>query len=632
MEWRKNMKKRILALCLAMVMILPLVACGGGSSSEGSGTENSGSSAPAAQPADGGSTAAPVAATGDAALANSLFVNPNVGKGMYPGTAEPNAITVECSTMSVMNTIKMTYNTEFSIARHGWDTLVKLDAENNIVPAAAESWESAPNAAGDADMVWTFHLRPGMKWVDSTGAVIGDVKASDFVFAWKELLNPDNAAEYYAFAAIFKNAQAYYDYKSGKEGAPAVEWEDVAVKAVDDLTIEFELETYLPYLMQYLKFEVLSPVCEELYNKVGADAYGTAPDKMAYSGSFYMSDWVTDNVITMKRNPEWWDAANVSLETIYFAKYSDANTKYNAFAGGEIDIIDITGEQRAMFTAEGFDVISYVGGYSYYFQINTLPDGANDTYPDASKSDMRSKSLRKAISFALDRRQIIDTVFKNDNEPAQCFTLGISGVNTESFGDVVVAANGGSLYPEHADAAKAKEYLAQALTELGYTDPSQINVTLMTSEGSQNELLSQVVQEQIRQVLGFEPKIEVLTITEARARRNKINYDMFMGGWGPDYNDPMTDLDLWMSGNGNNHTGYANPEYDALIESTKTETDPAKREELFVKAEQIIAEDQFIIPVYWRHEDYVASEKIASGAVRRSFQGYFLAYTTLNEG
>ena len=614
------MKKRILAACLVLAMSLPLAACGGGtpSADTGSGTT----------PAGGGESPETSSLSANAALANSTFVNTNVGKGLYSGTSEPGAITVECSTMSVMNTIKMTYNTEFSIARHGWDTLVKLDAENNIVPAAAESWESAPNAAGQEDMVWTFHLRPGMKWVDSTGAVIGDVKASDFVFAWKELLNPDNAAEYYAFAAIFKNAQAYYDYKSGKEGAAAVEWDDVALKATDDLTIEFELETYLPYLLQYLKFEVLSPVCEELYNQVGADAYGTAPDKMAYSGSFYITEWVTDNVITMKRNPEWWDADSVSLETIHFAKYSDANTKYNAFAGGEIDIIDITGEQRAMFGADGYDVASYVGGYSYYFQINTL-DGPNADHPDASKSDMRSKSLRKAISLALDRRQIIDTVFKNDNEPAQCFTLGISGVNTAEFADAVVAANGGSLYPEHADAAKAKEYLAQALTELGYTDASQINVTLMTSEGSQNELLSQVVQEQIRQVLGFEPKIEVLTITEARARRNKISYDMFMGGWGPDYNDPMTDLDLWMSDNGNNHTGYANPEYDALIESTKSETDAAKREQLFVKAEQIIAEDEFIIPVYWRHEDYVASEKIASGAVRRSFQGYFLAYTTL---
>lgn len=624
------MKKRILSLCLALAMILSLAACGGSSGGDTAGQPT----APASSSA-GGSAAASAAPAGatlskDALLANSTFVNTNVGKGMYMGTSEKDAITVECTTMSVMNTIKMTYNTELSIARHCYDTLVKLNAENSIVPGAAESWESAPNAAGQKDMVWTFHLRPGLKWVDSTGAVVGDLKASDFVFAWKELLNPDNAAEYYGFAAIFKNAQAYYDYKSGVEGAAEVKWEDVGCKALDDTTIQIELETYLPYLLQYMKFEVLSPVCEEFYTKVGADAYGTAPDKMLYSGSFYMTDWVTDNVITVKKNPAWWDADSVSLQTIHFAKYSDVNTKYNAFVGGEIDIIDITGEQRAMFTGETFDVTSYVGGYSYYFQINTL-DGPNDAHPDATKSDMRSKSLRKAISCALDRRQIIDTVFKNDNQPAQAFTLGISGVNTTEFYEAVVAANGGPLYAEHSDAAKAKEYLAQALTELGYTSPSQVDITLMTSEGTQNELLSQVVQEQLRQVLGIEPKIEVLTITEARARRNKLTYDMFMGGWGPDYNDPMTDLDLWMSGNGNNHTGYANPEYDALIEATKSETDANAREKLFIKAEQMIAEDQFIIPVYWRHEDYVASEKILSGAVRRSFQGYFLAYTTLKQ-
>lgn len=619
------MKRRILALCLVLATLFSLIACT--APADKTDPESQGKTETAQT---GGDAAQIEAAASDLAkLANKTFVNENVGKGIHKGTAEKDSITVECSTMSVMNTIKMTYNTELSIARHCYDTLVKLDAENNIVGAAAESWESAPNAAGEKDMVWTFHLRPGAKWVDSTGAVIGDLKASDFVFAWKELLNPDNAAEYYAFAAIFKNAQAYYDYKSGKEGAPEVKWEDVGVKALDDNTIQFELEVYLPYLLQYLKFEVLSPICEEFYNKVGTDAYGTAPDKMAYSGAFYMTNWLTDNSITVVKNPNWWDAASVKLNKIVFVKYSDSNTKYNAFLGDEVDIIDITGEQRQMFSAEGYGVSSYIGGYSYYFQINTLENGANEKYPEAKKSDMRSKSLRKAISCALDRRQIIDTVFKNDNEPAQSFALGITGVNTPTFAEAVVKENGAPLYSETADAAKAQEYLAEALKELGYTDASQIDIALMTSEGTQNELLSQVVQEQLRKVLGIEAKIDVLTITEARSRRNKLNYDMFMGGWGPDYNDPMTDLDLWTSENGNNHTGYASAKYDALIEATKTETDAAAREKLFVQAEQLIAEDMFIIPVYWRHEDYVASEKIASGAVRRSFQGYYLTYTTL---
>ena len=542
-------------------------------------------------------------------------VNPNQGMGYYPGTATAGSIAVECSTMSVMNTTKMTYNTELGIARHTQDCLVKLSpVDNQIVPAAAESWESSADG-----LTWTFKLRPGMKWVDSTGAVVADVTAHDFVFGWRELLNPVNACEYYAFAAVFKNAQAYYDYASGVPGAPEVKIEDVGFKAVDDYTLVCELEHVLPYFLQYVKFEVMSPIYEPFYTEVGTDAYGTAPDKMLYSGAFYMSDWVLESKITTKKNEAWWDAANVSLDQIEWIKYIDTNAKMNAFQGGEVDLIDVTGEQRQMFEAEGFNVSNYIGGYSFYLYCCV----------DDPARDISNKNLRKAIAYALDREQLINTVFKNDSEPSPTFALGISGVNTETFSEAVLAANGGErLYPVNADVAKAQEYLALALAELGKT-ADQIDITFMVSEGTQNELYNQVMQEQLRKNLGIEAKIEVLTITEARARRNAHDYDLFAGGWGPDYNDPMTDLDLWTTTNGNNHTGYSSKKYDALIELAKVETDMVEREQIFVKCEKLIAEDMPIIPTYWRHEDYVVSEKMAEGYARLPFQSYNLIYTKL---
>lgn len=544
-------------------------------------------------------------------------VNPNQGLGYYPGTSTAGSIAVECSTMSVMNTIKMTYNTELGIARHTQDCLVKLSpVDNQIVPAAAESWESTPDG-----LTWTFKLRPGMKWVDSTGAVVGDVTAHDFVFAWRELLNPANACEYYNFAAVFKNAQAYYDYASGVPGAPEVTIDQVGFKAVDDLTLVCELENVLPYFLQYVKFEVMSPIYEPFYTEVGADNYATSPDTALYCGPYYMSEWVLENKIVTKKNPAWWDAANVSLDQIEWIKYTDSNAKMNAFQGGEVDLIDITGEQREMFGAEGFTVSNYVGGYSFYLYCAI----------DNPDRDISNLNLRKAISYALDREQLINTVFKNDSEPSPTFALGISGVNTETFSEAVLAANGGErLYPVNSDEAKAKEYLAKALEELGKT-ADQIDVTFMVSEGTQNELYNQVMQEQLRKVLGIEAKIEVLTITEARARRNAHNYDLFAGGWGPDYNDPMTDLDLWTTTNGNNHTGYSSKKYDALIELAKVETDMVEREQIFVKCEKLIAEDMPIIPIYWRHEDYVVSEKMAEGYARLPFQSYNLIYTKLAE-
>ena len=543
--------------------------------------------------------------------------NPNAGLGYYPGTAEKGAISVECSTMSVMNTAKMTYNTELGIARHTQDCLVKLSSiDNSIVPAAAESWEST----GDG-LTWTFHLRPGMKWVNSKGEVVGDVTANDFVFAWRELLNPANACEYYAFAAVFKNAQAYYDYASGVEGAPEVKIEDVGIKAVDDLTLVCELENVLPYFLQYVKFEVMSPIYEPFYTEVGADNYGTSPETMLYCGPFYMTEWVLENKIVTVKNPYWWDAANVSIDKINWIKYTDTNAKFNAFQGGEVDLIDVTGDQRQMLEAEGFKPSNYIGGYSFYLYANN---------EDTSR-DISNKNLRKAISYALDRTQLINTVFKNDSEPSPSFALGISGVNTATFSGAVIAGNGGErLYPATSDEAKAKEYFELALAELGKT-ADQIDITFMVSEGTQNELYNQVMQEQLRKVLGIEAKLEVLTITEARARRNAHNYDLFAGGWGPDYNDPMTDLDLWETGNGNNHTGYSSAEYDALIEAARTETDMAAREQLFVKAELLLAEDMPIIPIYWRHEDYVVSEKMAEGYARLPFQSYNLIYTKLAE-
>ena len=611
------MKNRILALLLVLAMALSLAACGGSDKPAATQAPAQGDSAPAAEAAPGVSEAAQ--------LANSVYTNANVGKGMYPGTSEKGAITVECSTMDVMNTIKMTYATELAVARHTYDALVKLDGNNAICPAAAESWESS-----DDGMVWTFKLRQGAKWVDSTGAVVADVTANDFVFAWSELINPANASEYSSFGMVFKNAQAYWDYKSG-ESTTEVTLDQVGFKALDDYTLQVELENYQPYFLQTVKFEVLSPVYEPFYNEVGADAYGTAPDKMLYNGAFYMTEWVTDNKIVVVKNPNWYDADSVSLEKITFAKYTDRNTAINAFQGGEIDIIDLAnGDQSGMFTAEGYNVDSFAGGYSFYFYVNNLDEAGVAANEGSKLSDMRSVNLRKAVSYAIDRTQLINTVFKNQNTAPGCFSLGISSVDGGSFGDVVVAANGGQpLYNATADVAKAQEYLAAALEDLGYTDASQIDITLMTSESSTNELFSQVVQEQLRKNLGIEAKIEVLTIGEARARRNAKNYDMFAGGWGPDYNDPMTDLELWTTTNSNNHTGYASEVYDGLIEQTKTETDPAAREQIFVKAELQLAEDMPIIPTYWRAEEYLASEKIASGALRLPFQYYNLIYTTL---
>ncbi|KIR02142.1 Oligopeptide ABC transporter, periplasmic oligopeptide-binding protein OppA [Lachnospiraceae bacterium TWA4] len=525
-----------------------------------------------------------------------------------------NSITAEVTTISVMNPLKMTYNTEFSVARHCWDGLVKFDGDNKIIPAAAESWTPS-----DDGMKWTFKIRKGCKWVDNTGKEVADVTANDFVFGFKELMNPTNAAEYSSFALVFKNAQKYYDFVSGTS-KEEVKFEDVGIKALDEYTLELELEDYLPYFEKYMKFEVLAPVNQEFYEKVGAEKYGTSPDTLLFNGPFYMSDWVTEDSVTVKKNPSWRDASNVSLEEIVFKKFVDANTKLNAYQGGELDIMDATGEQVSQLKDEGVEIHSYSGGYSYYAWMNTT-----------DSSDFRSVNLRHAVSAALDRETIINTVYKNNNQVPPCYTYGIAGVNTDTFADAVVKELGGPLYSGSADVESAKKYLDAALKDLGYTDPSQIKLKIMTSESSQNEQLSQVIMEQIKKNLGITIENETLTITAWRERRNQLKFDFCVGGWGPDYDDPLTDLEVFEGSNGNNHTGYNNKEYNDLIAATKTEKDPVAREKIFIQCEQKLAEDLPLIPLYWRMEDFVVSKKVKEGYIRKPFQGYNLIYTKLAE-
>lgn len=537
--------------------------------------------------------------------------NPNVGQGLFPGTSEPGTIVIDATSQDVMNPIKQTYSDEFSVNRHIWDCLVKLSVDDNsVVPAAAESWESSEDG-----MTWTFHIRQGMKWVDSTGAVIGDVTANDFVFAWSELIKPENACEYAYFGYVFKNAEKYANGECTLD--------EVGFKAVDDYTLVCELENYLPYFLQYVKFEVMAPIYEPFYTKVGADNYGTTPENLAFNGAFYMTEYALEDHITVVRNPEWWDADNVEVQKIVFKKITDNNALLNAFMGGEMDVIDLgDGTMRDTLRGYGYQTASYAGGYSFFFWANCDPN---------SGRDISNVNLRKAISAAIDRTQFINTVYKNDNQPSPSVAFGISGVNTETFGEAVLAANNGEpLYSPTAEPEKAQEYLAAALEELGKT-ADQIDVTLMTSEGTVNELNSQVVQEQVRQVLGIELKTEILTLAEARARRNAHEYDLFHGGWGPDYNDPMTDMDLFETGGGNNHCAYSNPEYDALLDKARAEVDPVAREQLFVQMEQIVADDMVVIPTFWQYEDYAVSEKIASGYNRMPFVALNFIYTKLAE-
>lgn len=580
--------KKVLALVLSAALVVSAFAgCGGNSSktstesiaaseSSAESTEStaSGDSTPAAS---GDATATFTPKTVDAAKTISL------NAGMEP---------------TGLNTLTSTYAIEFSLFKHMYENLVTLDDDDNTVPGAAESWDYDEDT-----LTYTFHLRKDGVWTN------GDpVTAKDFEFAWSQALNPDVASDYAYFLYFIKNAEKYFNGE--------VTWDEVGVKVVDDYTLEVTLEQPTPYALFLFSFGTLAPINQRFYEAVGADLYSTEAQYFCTNGPFALTEWSHNDKIVMQKNDAWHGAADVEVEEIDWKIITDANAALSSFLAGDLDMVGLgTGELIKQATAAGATIQSYTDGTAFYIYFNN-----NDQY-------LSNVNLRRALFNAIDEQKEIDTVWQNDNEPMTSFTApGVSATDGTSFASKV-----GELYAPSRDQEKAKEYLATALSELGCTvDDLSAHLSIDCGDSPTSIAEASFYQEQWRQVLGIEVAVNSMITKQGSQNRKTGNYVMSITGWGPDYNDPNTFLDLWVTDGGNNQTGFSNERYDELIDLASKETDLEKRESYFIECEQIIADQLPIGPAFWRAPSYACSDKIKGGMHRSTFQDINAVYVKLS--
>lgn len=582
--------KKVLALVLSAALVVSAFAgCGGNSSSSTTSTESiaasessaestestaSGDSTPAAS---GDATAIFTPKTVDAAKTISL------NAGMEP---------------TGLNTLTSTYAIEFSLFKHMYENLVTLDDDDNTVPGAAESWDYDEDT-----LTYTFHLRKDGVWTN------GDpVTAKDFEFAWSQALNPDVASDYAYFLYFIKNAEKYFNGE--------VTWDEVGVKVVDDYTLEVTLEQPTPYALFLFSFGTLAPINQRFYEAVGADLYSTEAQYFCTNGPFALTEWSHNDKIVMQKNDAWHGAADVEVEEIDWKIITDANAALSSFLAGDLDMVGLgTGELIKQATAAGATIQSYTDGTAFYIYFNN-----NDQY-------LSNVNLRRALFNAIDEQKEIDTVWQNDNEPMTSFTApGVSATDGTSFAGKV-----GELYAPSRDQEKAKEYLATALSELGCTvDDLSAHLSIDCGDSATSIAEASFYQEQWRQVLGIEVTVNSMITKQGSQNRKTGNYVMSVTGWGPDYNDPNTFLDLWVTDGGNNQTGFSNERYDELIDLASKETDLEKRESYFIECEQIIADQLPIGPAFWRAPSYACSDKIKGGMHRSTFQDINAVYVKLS--
>ena len=570
---------------LAMVMALALLCATFAACGDTSGTSSSAGTSSAASDS-GDSSAAEEGETATGGSGGTLNMR---------NTMEPTSL----------NTLLATYAYDFTPINAMIECLYRDDENDVPQPAGAETVDIS-----DDKLVYTFHLREDATWSNGDPVV-----ATDYEFAWQQALNPEVASDYAYMLYFIHNAEPYFNGE--------VEWSEVGVKVIDDYTLEVTLDNPLPYATDLFAFPTLAPINQKFYEEVGADKYATDAEYFCCNGMYELTEWSHNSQIVFQKREDYWNADAVGPDEIVYKIITDSQAGLNSYLSREIDYTDLdSGEVVQQAEAAGFEVGVKPARSSYYLIVNT-----EDEF-------MSNQNLRLALAYSIDKQALVDTVYQNDNQPMTSFTppaiMGAAGADGPSFQEALLEERG-EMYPGSGDLEKAQEYLQAALEELGCT-VDELNLSIDCADDSLRRNCATFLQEQWRQNLGLENiTVNSMQTKQVSANRQSGDYCMSLGGWSPDYNDAINFLDLWVTDGGNNDSFWSNAEYDELIAQATAEADEEVRQQYLFDAEEILAAEMPIIPLYWQCQNYSYNkDKIVDGAIITANQTTFY-YATLAE-
>ena len=453
---------------------------------------------------------------------------------------------------------------------NAFEGLMVLDENDQPTEGAAESYE-----VSDDGLVYTFKLRQDGKWSDGEPVV-----ADNFKYSWLRALDKATAAEYAYQLFYIKNAEKFYN---GEVSA-----DEVGIKVIDDYTLEVTLETPTSYFLQLCAFTTYVPLREDIVS-ANPEGWATNPETYVSNGPFKLVQWDMKDQLVFEKNENYWDKYSVKLDTLTFKLVTDETTAYSELKAGNFDMVNsVPTNEIEPGIAEGLVHVNPKLG-NYYFVINV---GKQDTMNADVKEVLSNKLVRQALNLAIDRQEIIDNVGKAEQVPAYSFVpQGIYNPDGTEFAD--------KEYYDPLDMEGNIEKAKELLKEAGYENGEGIpTIELMyNSEGAHKDIC-QIVQQNLAEI-GINVELTNQEWAVFLNTRQQGGYEIARQGWIGDYSDPMTFLDIFVTGGGNNDSGYSNPEYDKLIAEAKVESDTDKRKELLREAEDILMEDMPILPIYY---------------------------------
>ncbi len=455
-----------------------------------------------------------------------------------------------------------------TLCNHGFEGLTKLDTDGaSYIPGQAESWDVSEDG-----LTYTFHLRDGLKWSDGSA-----LTANDFVYSWNRAVQPDTAADYeYMFDVI-----EGYDTKA------------LNVTAVDEKTLEVKLTTMTPYFLELCAFPAYFPVKQDIVD-ASPDSWATDPATYIGNGPYKLVTWEHNSYMLYEKNENYWDVANVGPDAIKFVLMEDANAQLSAFESGEVLFVDDcpTDEIQAQKENPEFHIEGQLG--TYYVSYNT------------ENEYLSNPLVRKALTLAIDRTYICEQIGQAGQQPAGAYVpTGLTDADpAKEFREV-----GGNYYDPLAYEANLEE-AKKALEEAGYPNGEGLpTFNYLTNDSAGHVQIAEALQNMWGQI-GVNITIDTQEWNTFLNTRKDGAYDIARNGWLGDYNDPVSFLDMWVTGGGNNDAQWSNADYDALIKTVKSTADPATRMKAMHDAEDIIFDEWMLCPLYYYVDIYLLSDKV----------------------
>jgi len=562
------MKKSLLALMAAlMAMCMLLSACGGGNAGNAGGNDNA-----------GGNNSSDNSGSGDAGndAAEEKVIRFSIA-------AEPPTMDPQIKTATPMA----------AVATHVYEGLTRV-FNGKIQPGMADKWEVSEDGK-----TYTFHIREDAKWHDGVA-----LTAHDFEYAFLRILDPAVGSEFAYLAYDIVGAE---DFNSSVN----TDWESVGVKATDDHTLVITLKNPISYWVSFMDFTLFSPTRKDLVEKAGA-AYGSEADTLAFNGPYILESWEHDSNLVLVKNPEYWDAANVTTDRIEVYVILDQNTGIAMYDSGDLDITDVPKD-----LVDAYDTKVFLDGAEYFIM-------ANWKGMDATKGKLLgNKNFMQALNYAIDRTAFVQATIGGASQPATRYNMPLLNIVNSADGSQV---NFNEAYPLEAcpataDVAKAQEYLNKALEETGISKDAIPTFVYACRDAEANRLQAEAIQDMLKTNLGVNIEIQQMEYKQWLEVVNDHEYDLCLYGWGPDYDDPMTYMDLWMIKpvDGPNMANYDDPAYHELLVLAKNTTDAKERAEALYEAEKMLLDGGPIIPLYVRGAAYVQNPDI--GNIDRPFIG-----------